>query len=157
MVGWHHHDRGAPHQDGGLELGRELVAAEQVDQAEIERALEHAVDDAGVGQVDHLDRGRAAAPLEGQDRRRHHRRGAGVDRADAHGPGDAVLVARGRTEPVDGLEHLGHVGEQLAARAVDPGPTAVPVEQGDPELALELADALAERGLRDVQVLARPS
>ena len=157
MVGRHHHDRGPAHQDRVLELGRELVAAQQVDQAEVEGALEHAVDDAGVGQVDHLDGGGAAAVLEGQDRGRHHRRGAGVHGADAHGPGDAVLVARRRTEPVDGLQHLGHVGEQLAAGAVDPGPAAVPVEQGDPELALQLADALAEGRLRDVQVLARPS
>ena len=48
-------------------------------------------------------------------------------------------------------------GEQLAARAADPGAGAVPVEQGDAELPLELADALAERRLGDVQVLAGPA
>ena len=66
-----------------------------------------------------------------------------------------ALVAGRGAQPVDRLEHLDHELLELAAALADPGAGAAPVEQGDAELALELGDGLAQRRLRDVQVLAR--
>ena len=67
---------------------------------------------------------------------------------------DQRLVARGLAEPVDGVEHLGHVGQQVLALAADPGPRAAPVQQRDAELALQLAERLAQGRLGQVQRLA---
>ena len=64
------------------------------------------------------------------------------------------LVAGRGAQPVDGLEHLDHVLLQLAALAADSRPGATAVQEGHAELALQLGDRLAQRGLRDVQLLA---
>ena len=66
----------------------------------------------------------------------------------------SVWSPGGLPQPVDGVEHLGHVGQQVLALPADPRARAAPVEQRDAELALELAERLAEGGLGQVQRLA---
>ena len=95
--------------------------------------------------------------------RRHvlHRRHQQGRAGGVHGPDPEVarherLVAGRLPQPVDRLEHLRHVRQQVLALPADPGTRAAAVEQRHAELALELAERLAERGLGQVQRLARP-
>ena len=66
-------------------------------------------------------------------------------------------VAGGLPQPVDRLEHLDHGRQQLLPLPADPRAGPAAVEQGDAQLALQLAQRLAQRRLGEVQPLARPA
>jgi len=96
-----------------------------------------------------------AGALVQVDRREQQARGAGVHSADPDRARAAALRPRRGAEPVDRVQDVLHAAQQLTALDADPGARAPAVEERDPELTLELRDRLAQRGLRDVQVLAR--
>lgn len=66
----------------------------------------------------------------------------------------AIWVAGGGPQPVDRVEYVGDVLEQVPSGVTDFGPGPVPVQECDAELALQFADGFAQRGLGDVQTFA---
>ena len=64
----------------------------------------------------------------------------------------AALVG-GPLQGVGGLDHGEHVGEELAPVLAHGRPGAAPVEDLDPELALQPPHVLAQRGLGEVERL----
>lgn len=155
MPGGEHRYGPADDQVGPDQVDRCVVPVQHVDEAEVERTLGQPLVDLRLLQRQHLDGRAGQAVLEGPDRRHQERRGGRVDRAEADQPAVRPLVAGGDAEPVDGGKDLDHVGQQVAPLAADLRAGPAPVEQGDAELALELGDGLAERRLRDVELLAR--
>ena len=155
VVGGHHHDRRrAPAASRRARRG--LVAAQQVHQAEVERALETPSTTPPWG--------RSTTSTEVVRRARCTARIAGATTDDV-----AVFTVPTRTVRVTPFWSPAAVRSRSTASstsvmwasssrpdAVDPGPAAAAVKQGHAELALELADTLAQGRLRDVQVLAGP-
>ncbi len=133
---------------------RHLVTREVVDQAQVEGALAEALVDVALLGVDHLDAGRAVARVEVEEGRGEQARRRRVDSADPELAHPHGLVAGSLAEAVDGLEHLGHVLEQVEPLPTDARAGAPPVEQRGAELLLELGDGLAQGRLRDVHGLA---
>ncbi len=108
-------------------------------------------------QGEQLQPGVGMGPLEGSEGRDQQRGGGGVHGAQSDASYVAAAVAGRCSELVHGVEDGGHVGQQLAAVARDPGAGASAVQQGDAELALQLGEGLAQCGLGDVEVLAGAS
>lgn len=91
------------------------------------------------------------------DRRGQQRHGGGGDGAEVDDPAALVLFAGELAQPPGGVDRAEHVGHQLAAGLADLRPRAAAVEDLDAKLALEVADALAQRRLREVQLLGGPA
>jgi hypothetical protein len=149
-----HGDRPAPQQLGVHQPDRCVVTVEHVDEPEVEAALGQALVDLRLPHRQHLDRRGRPAGLEGLHRRHQQRRRACVHRAQPDETPVGALVASGGAEPVDGREHLLHVGQQLTTLPADPGPGAPSVEQDDLQFALELGHRLAQGRLGEVEPLA---
>ena len=64
---------------------------------------------------------------------------------DVVGDRDARIADRG--------ERRAHLARQIAAVLVDDEPASIAIEEGKPQIALEVAQSDAQRGLRDVQLL----
>ena len=148
-----HDDRAAAQQRGGLQLGGHVVAVEVVHQAQVEAALQHAAVDLGLLRADHLDLGQRVALPELLDGRGEQRGRGRADRAQAHQPDAAVLLAGRVPEPVERVEQGQDVREELAAGIAHPRPVPAPVEQVDAQFAFQAPDRAAQRGLGDVQLV----
>ena len=70
--------------------------------------------------VDDLDAARPVPRVQVAQGRREQARGRGVDGADAQVATAYGLLAGRLAQPVDGLEHLGHVLQQVEALPADP-------------------------------------
>src|SRR5579875_242918 len=147
-------DDGAPAQElDGVQLGRDLVAVEVVDEPEVEAAVEQrAVQELLLGEHDvHLRGGMRLA--ERADRGGEQRRGRGADGPEPDRAAALVLLVGGGAQALGGLDHVEQVRQQLASLGANGGAGALAIEDVHPQLGLELAHALAQRGLRDVQLL----
>ena len=152
------HTTGAPgQQQGGLQVGRPVVAVQVVHQAEVEVALQDTAVDLGLLRADHLDLGGRMTLPELPDRRGEQRHGGRVHRAHPDHPDAAVLLIGGGAEPVHRIQHGEDVGEQVAAGIAHPGPVPPPLQHVDAQFALQAAHRAAQRRLRDVQLLGRPA
>ena len=151
------HDHGPPAQQRcALQIGRQVVAVEVVHQAQVEAALEEAPADLGLLGGDHLDLGLLVGLPELPDGRGQQRHRGGVDRAQAHLTDAPVLLVGRVSEPVERVQQVEDVREELTARVAHPRPVAAPVEQVHPQLPLQAPHGAAQRGLRDVQFVGRP-
>jgi hypothetical protein len=90
---------------------------------------------------------------ERTDRGGEQRRGGGADGSEPDRAAALVLLVSGGAQALGGLDHVEQVRQQLASLGADGGAGALTVEDVDPELGLQLAHGLAQRGLRDVQLL----
>ena len=156
MVGAHAGDRLALDELAGDQPDRHLVTREVVDQAQVEGALAEPLVDVALLGVDHLDAGRAVARVEVEEGRREQARRRRVDGADPELAHPHGLVAGGLAQAVDGLEHLGHVLEQVEPLPADPRAGAPPVEQVVPSSFSSLVTASLRAGCEMCMRLAGP-
>ncbi len=153
VVGWHDRDGPSVEQLGRHEVGMDVITGKQGHQTDVERALPQSALHLLVAQLTQVDRRVRIGQGPTAQCRQHDRADAEVHTADPRLAVELRLAPRGRAQPVGGVQDLDDPGEQSRAGGVDAGPGPVPVQQRHAELALELGDRLAQRRLRDVQLL----
>src|SRR5579875_769668 len=155
MLGRDHLHHRLPHQRAAFQVRAATGQADdrQVEFATVDRVLQ-------LGTVvllpqGHIDAGIAAVELGQEPRHQTHRRTRQASQPEASTAQPLDLL--NPPSRLLGLEQDPfRVGEERLSSAGQPEAATKPLEEGRSQLALELADLLAERWLGDVETLSRP-
>src|SRR3984957_11895059 len=140
-----------------VESLRDLVAVEVVDEPEVESPLEQHLVKPLLLHEDDLDLGCWMCLAEGADGRRQEWRGGSADGSKSHHAAALVLLVGGEAQTLGRLDHVEQMRQQLTSLVADRRSRPLAVQQIHAELGLELANRLAQRRLRYVQLFSSPA